>query len=76
MTRSLEQAISRAKALPSDVQDRIAETVLWMAEHERSQSVVLSESDKKAIEEGLAELDRGEFVSEAEMEGIWVRYRA
>ena len=76
MSRSLEQAISRAKALPSDVQDRIAETVLWMAEHERSQSVVLSESDKKAIEEGLAELDRGEFVSEAEMEGIWVRYRA
>lgn len=69
MIKVLEQAIEKAKALPSDQQAYVAQVIEEIA----AESVTLhqlTDEERKLVREGLAELDRGEFASDSDVEKI------
>jgi predicted transcriptional regulator len=66
MTRRLEQAIARIRELPDEDQDALANALLAIAGEETSVSH-LDADTRAAIEEGLAQARRGDFVSDEEM---------
>ena len=61
MTKLLEKAIARVRALPAEGQDTVAIAVLSMT-GEETPIVSLDENTRAAILEGLREAERGEFV--------------
>jgi predicted transcriptional regulator len=61
MTKLLDKAIARARALPEDDQDALAAVLLSLTEADAS-VVPLDERTCAAIREGLAQAERGEFV--------------
>jgi predicted transcriptional regulator len=61
MTKLLEKAIERVKALPERDQDAVAEMLLSIAECDAA-GVPIDERTRAAIMEGLAQAERGEFV--------------
>lgn len=73
MIKALEAVLSRAATWPKEAQE---ELVRLASEIELSHQGVyrLSAEERAAIEEGLAQADRGEFVSEAEMEAFFNRH--
>ncbi|MGE3987307.1 hypothetical protein [Pseudorhodoplanes sp.] len=73
MTKLLEQAFERARALPADEQDALAAVLLSMTEGGVG-IVPLDDEARAAIREGLEQARRGEFVPAAEIESIWKRY--
>jgi len=75
MTRLLDQAISKARDLPSDEQDALATIMLSVAEGDAF-IPELDEKTRVAIREGVAQARRGEFVPDDEIEALWKRYGA
>jgi hypothetical protein len=75
MTELLEQAIASVRQLPDDVQNEAAELILMFVARHRPPEV-LDEETRAAINEGIAQADRGEFVSDAEMAAFFARHRA
>jgi predicted transcriptional regulator len=73
MIKSLESAIDKVKELPADRQELAAELL-----EQFTTDVVypLSATERHAIREGLAELDRGERASAAEVRAVFDKYRA
>lgn len=61
MTKLLEKAIERVKALPERDQDAVAEMLLSIAESDAA-GVPVDEHTRTGILEGLAQAERGEFV--------------
>lgn len=74
MIQKLKDLIERVEAWPDDAQ---AELVALALEIEAEQRGVYepSEDELKAIDQGLAEIERGEGVPEAEAEAIFARAR-
>ena len=70
MTKLLEKAIEEAKQLPEADQNEAAEILLSIASRQRG-LVELDEETRAAIDEGLAQARRGEFVPDEEMEAFW-----
>jgi hypothetical protein len=75
MTKLLEQAISKARELPSDEQDLLAAIMLSVTDGD-ALIPDIDEETRTAIREGLAQARRGEFVSDDEIEALWKRYGA
>jgi predicted transcriptional regulator len=63
MTKLLEQAIERIRELPAKDQDALANALLSITGDETA-VVHLDDETRAAIEEGLAQGERGEFVSD------------
>jgi hypothetical protein len=63
MTKLLEQAIARVQALPEEDQDALAALLLSVTNADGS-VIPLDDATRAAIREGLAQAERGEFVSE------------
>ena len=63
MTKLLEQAIAKVRELPEDEQDTLAALILSMAGADASEFPV-DHATEDAIREGLAQAERGEFVSD------------
>jgi hypothetical protein len=63
MTKLLEQAIAKVRELPEDEQDALAEIILSMAEADAS-GVRLDPQTEAGVRDGLAQAERGEFVSD------------
>ena len=63
MTKLLEKAIAKARALPEEDQDALAALLLSLTRADAS-AVPLDEATRAAIREGLAQAERGEFVSD------------
>jgi predicted transcriptional regulator len=61
MTKLLERAIERVRELPAKDQDALANALLSITGEERA-VVGLDDETRAAIEEGLAQAERGEFV--------------
>ncbi|MCR5855433.1 hypothetical protein [Mesorhizobium sp. J428] len=76
MTKLLELAFEEAKQLSPEEQDELARTILEIVHGGEEDVYVLSEKDLAAIKTGLAEADRGEFVTEDELNAILNKYRA
>jgi predicted transcriptional regulator len=70
MTKVLEDAIEKVRRLPEDRQVYVAE-ILEQIAAAGSDPFVVPESHRAAVLEGLAEAQRGEFVSDEEMAALW-----
>ena len=66
MTKLLEEAIERVKALPDDAQDEMARMLLAVLDTEE-EPVVLDEETRAAVREGLEQARRGEFAPDEEI---------
>ena len=60
-TKLLEQAIDKVRELPEDEQEAVAAVMLQMAGVD-APPVQLDDETRKAIREGVAQGERGEFV--------------
>ena len=75
MIKVLEQAIEKVKALSTERQEYAAEVLEQIAD--AGDAVYhLSDEERRLVREGLAELDRGEFATEAEVRAVFDKYRA
>jgi DNA-binding protein H-NS len=70
MIKVLEQAIEKVKTLSKERQAYAAEVLEEIAAAE-DETYQLSAEERAAIEEGLAQADRGEFVPDEEMESFF-----
>lgn len=76
MTRLLEMAIEAARQLSPREQDELARTIMEIVQGGEEDVYVLSDEERAAIEEGLAEADRGEFVTEEDLRAIVAKHVA
>jgi hypothetical protein len=74
MLKALEKAIQKVKALLQEQQAEAA-TLLDDFVGRSMGAYVLSAEEKQAIAEGVADLDAGRIVPDAEMEAFWNRHK-
>lgn len=74
MMKLLEQAVAKVQALPPDMQTEAARMLLAYAGDEESVLTLTSEEEADLME-AQAEMQRGEFASEAEVEAVLSKYR-
>jgi len=75
MIKVLEQAIEKVRKLPREQQEYAAEVLEQIAEAGEV-VYVLSDEERRLVQEGLAELDRGEAATEAEVRAVFDKYGA
>jgi hypothetical protein len=73
MTKLLEKALEAVRALPADAQDDIARTMLALAGNE-GEAEPIDAAHLPAVLEGLAQIERGQFASDAEVEAALRRF--
>jgi len=73
MTKVLEDAIEKVKALPADRQERAAELLEQLISGDAVYP--LSDAERAAARAGLAELDRGECASDTAVCTLFDKYR-
>lgn len=74
MTELLKQAIEKLQALPVDTQDQAARMLLAYAGDEEL-VIELTQEDEANLTEAQAEIARGEFASDAEVEAVFSKFR-
>lgn len=74
MIKVLEQAIEKVKALTPERQRYAAEMLEQIADT-GSDIYVLSDEERRLVDVGLAELDRGEAATNAEVRAVYDKYR-
>jgi hypothetical protein len=72
MTKTAKQLLGRVSSWPEEDQEELAE-VAREIEARRSGVYEPTPDEEAAIREGIAELDRGEWVSEERMRAFWKR---
>jgi hypothetical protein len=76
MTKAeIEGVFERVRTWPEERQ-RDAAAVLLQLEAEGTDVYVLSAEEREAIDEGIAEADRGDFATADEVEAVLSRFRA
>ena len=70
MTKLLDLAIEKIRKLPETDQDANGEMPLWTIES-RGGPVPLDNETVAAISEGLADVRRGNFVPDTEVDELW-----
>ncbi|HYJ59726.1 MAG TPA: hypothetical protein VEW64_10370 [Methyloceanibacter sp.] len=73
MTKILEKAIAKARALPAEEQDVVGAVLLALTDEELARIGELDDATRDAIREGLEQARRGEFVPDEEIEALWQR---
>ncbi|WP_442578000.1 hypothetical protein ACSBOB_20885 [Mesorhizobium sp. ASY16-5R] len=73
MTQLFDRAVEAARSLPASVQDEIARLVLEVAGEEQS-PIQLTPEQEASLAESLAQADRREFATDAEVRAIWAKY--
>lgn len=73
MTKLLKEAVEKVSQLPQERQDELARMLIDVAASDLS-PYRFNEAERAAIEEGIAQADRGEFASDAEVAGMWTRF--
>lgn len=73
MIKLLEDAIEKIKTL-SEERQRYAAHVLEQIAESGDGVYELSEDERRAVREGLADLDAGRIVSDADMDAFWRRH--
>jgi len=72
MAQTAKDVLRRVETWPQEDQEELAELAREI-EARRTGVYELRDEEEAAIREGLAELDRGEWVSEEEMKAFWKR---
>ena len=75
MSNTLDKVLERVKSWP-EARQRDVVRVLEAMEQSGTAVHVLTDSEHTAIQVGLDQANRGDFVSDAEMEAFWWRNRA
>ena len=75
MIKVLEQAIDKVKTL-SEARQQYAAEILERIAAAGDHIYALSDEERRLVREGLADLDAGRIVPEAEMAAFWDRNRA
>jgi predicted transcriptional regulator len=75
MTTTLDKVLERVKSWP-EARQRDVVRVLEIMEQSGTETHALTDNERAAIQVGLDQANRGEFVSDAEMEAFWRRNRA
>lgn len=70
MTKVLEEAIEKVRRLPEDRHADVAE-ILEQIVASGSEPFIVPESHRAAVLQGLAEAERGEYVSDNDMAALW-----
>jgi hypothetical protein len=73
VTKLLERAVEAVRQLAPEVQDEIARTMLQLAGDE-GEPEPIDPADLAAVLAGLAQADRREFATEAEVEAAFRRF--
>jgi hypothetical protein len=73
MTKILDKAIAKVRALPAEDQDILGAVLLALADEELTRVGELGEETREAVREGLEQARRGEFVPAEEIEALWQR---
>jgi hypothetical protein len=74
MTELLEQAVKRVRALSPDTQDEFARVLLRLAGDDEP-VYQLTAGEVADLIEAEAEITRGEFAADAEVEAVFSKYR-
>ena len=74
MTKLLEQAVATARNLPPEMQDDIARMMLAYASDDE-RVIELTPEEESDLIEAQAEMARGEFATEVEVQAILSKYR-
>jgi hypothetical protein len=74
MTKLLERAVEAVRQLAPEAQDEIARAMLELAGDEGEPEPV-DPADLPAVLEGLAQADRREFATDAEVEAAFRRFK-
>ncbi|HEV7255210.1 MAG TPA: hypothetical protein VGN97_19150 [Mesorhizobium sp.] len=74
MTELLKEAFEAARRLPPDAQDEVARLLLEIVHDADAEPYVLTDEERKAVEESMAEADRGEFATDEEIEAIFAKH--
>ena len=74
MTNQLLELIERVKKWPTERQNDVAR-MLEAMEASGTGVYRLTDEERRLVNEGLEQANRGEFVSDAEMEKFWNRHR-
>jgi hypothetical protein len=75
MADALERAVQRIRKLPAQRQAEAAEMLDEIASDHANGVYVLSADENRLIDEAIAELDRGQYATEAEVEAVFAKYR-
>lgn len=75
MTKLLDEAIQKIRALPEAEQDEAAEMLLALAS-KLAEPICLDDETRDAVREGQAQARRGEFASDEEMTAFFKRHSA
>ncbi len=73
MIKVLEVAIEKVKGLPADRQELAAELLEQISGADAIYP--LTDAERLAVREGLAELDRGERASDGDVRAVFDKYR-
>jgi len=73
MTKLLERAVEAVRQLAPEAQDEIARAMLQLAADD-GEPEQIDPADLSAVLEGLAQADRREFASDAEVEAAFRRF--
>jgi hypothetical protein len=75
MSVLLDQAIAKVRELPEDEQELAAQALLTFAQLAKQGIYRLSPEERAAISESRAQVRRGEFATDAEVEAAYARFR-
>jgi predicted transcriptional regulator len=73
MTKLLEEAVDKLSQLPEGRQNELAQILIDVAAADLS-PYQLTEEERVAVKEGLAQAERGELASDEEVAALWTRF--
>lgn len=73
MTKILDKAIAKVRALSAEEQDVLGAVLLALADEELTPVGELDDETRAAVREGLEQARRGDFVPDEEIEALWQR---
>ena len=76
MTKTMKEAIEALRELPEERQEMVARAILNYAAHDSEEMYQFSDDERGAVRVGLAQADRREFVSDADLQTFRNRHRA
>ena len=71
----MDQAIAKVRELPEEEQERAAQSLMIFAELARQGAYKLTADETAAIAESKAQVSRGEFATDEEVEAAYRRFR-
>ena len=74
MTDLMERALATVRGWPAEQQDEAAEILLAL-DRLGAEPYRASDSELRAIDEAMAQLERGELATETEVEAAFARFR-